>query len=398
MHLFVIRYAEIALKGGNRHWFENLLVKNIKDHLKALGGEYRVKKIHGRMIVEAEGDEAQLTEVLRHIPGIQNFSLARSLDHDLERIKAVAKEMVGLALEGTQGEVPFRVDARRSFKGFPLKSQEINMEVGGALLPEFDRLKVELKNPELSLGIEIWERNRSILFLTKEQGQGGLPIGSSGNVFSFLSGGIDSPVSSWMMMNRGCKMIYITFHSFPFTSEQSKQKVIDLVEQLSRYQTRSTLLVVPFANIQRAIKKDCQEKDRTILYRRFMFLIANALKEKYRIKAYVTGEAVGQVASQTLENIACTEDAADLPVLRPLIGMEKAQIMTLAKRIGTYPISIQPYDDCCTVFQPRKPETHAKVEAIRQESSLVDQEALIQEAVEGIEIFDFTTKITQKFF
>ena len=211
-----------------------------------------------------------------------------------------------------------------------------------------------------------------------------------------ISGGIDSPVASWMMMKRGCKMVYLTFHSFPFTPEESKQKVIDLVELLSRYQPRSTLIVVPFAHIQKAIQKDAEEKNRTILYRRMMFQIAEALKDTYRIKAYVTGEAVGQVASQTLENIACTQDVASIPVLRPLIGFEKAEIVQKAQEIGTFKISIQPYDDCCTVFQPKKPETHGKVAELRKQQERIEVDPLVQEALEGIETYQFDAALKAK--
>jgi len=201
-----------------------------------------------------------------------------------------------------------------------------------------------------------------------------------------------------MMMKRGCKLVYLTFHSYPFTPEASKQKVIDLVERLSRYQPHSTLLVVPFANIQKAIQQEAREKYRTILYRRMMFQVAEALKERYKIKAYLTGEAVGQVASQTLENLACTQDAASLPVLRPLIGMEKAEIVALAERIGTFQTSIQPYDDCCTLFQPKKPETHGRVETLREENARIPSQALIEEAISNLEVYHFEAAIKAKFW
>lgn len=398
MQLFVIRYSEVALKGRNRNWFEDVLVKNIRKHL-ATFNKTIVKKIYGRILVETEGNADKISAILKSIPGIANFSLATSATHDMEDLGEKSISMFQeLEKKGISLDTSFKVSTQRSSKDTELNSQQISAQIGGVVFQQFPSLKVNLTNPDLELGIEIWSKNRSILYLEKIKGQGGLPVGTSGNVMSFISGGIDSPVSSWFMMKRGCATTFIHFHSYPFIGEQSKQKVVDLVTHLSRFQPSTTLITVPFAEIQTAIKESCDEKNRTILYRRLMFRIAEAIKHKYKIMAYVTGEAVGQVASQTLENLACTQDAASLPVLRPLIGMDKVEITEWAKQIGTYQISIQPFDDCCTVFQPQKPEIHGEVKAIAGDESNLDLDALISKTLDNLEIQKFTSEVSDKFW
>ncbi len=394
----VVRYAEIALKGGNRIHFEKQLAENIRRHLKHVDIPSKVIRFYGRMVVENEGEENKVIEVLKHIPGIANFSLTIESTHDIKEMGKVGLELLKEKLGEDASPTTFKVEARRADKKHPLKSFEIAREVGAEVLPHFPQLNVDLNKPELVLGVEVWEGGKSILFLDKIEGQGGLPVGSASNVISLISGGIDSPVSSWMMMKRGCKTVFLTFQSYPFTTEEAKQKVIDLVEKLSRYQPYSTLIVAPFAHIQKEIQQKSNERNRTLLYRRMMYKIAEAIKDQYKVKAYVTGEAVGQVASQTIENIACTEEAATVPVIRPLIGMEKAEIIKLSQSIGTYQISIQPYDDCCTVFQPRKPETKGRVKDLVADNEMLDQEPLIKESIENLEIFHFKNSITSKFW
>ena len=382
--LIVIRYSEIALKGKNRHWFEDTLVRNIHTQVSPLE-TIKIYKIHGRIIIEPVGNIENITSILNFIPGIANYSIAYQTSHDLAEIRAISKSMMQVFMDKTdQKTVRFKVESRRAEKSFPMNSIQLSQQIGGDLLQEFEQLSVDLHQPEISLGIEIWQKDRCIVFLEKINGQGGLPVGTAGTVLSFLSGGIDSPVASWFMMKRGCKVIYLHFHSYPFTGEQSRQKVVDLATHLSRYQPKTTLLIVPFTDIQKAIKENCQERYRTILYRRFMYYIGNQLIKKYKALGYVTGEAVGQVASQTLENLACTEDAAAIPVLRPLIGMEKAEIISYSKLIGTFEISIQPFPDCCTVFQPRKPEVHGNIKTLQKEEQF-DYSNLIQETLGAIE-------------
>ncbi len=398
MNYIVIRYSELALKGKNRNWFENLLMKNIRAHLIQIG-EVKITKVYGRMIVENEAPLDNTIKVLKHIPGIANFSVAYPSTHEMEDLGRMSVQLYQ-DYKKDCGKPPktFKIETRRSAKETVLNSQQISAELGGVILNHDPELNVKLVNPDVVLGIEIWAKNRSILYINKIQGQGGLPVGSSGNVISFISGGIDSPVAAWFMMKRGCKPVYLHFHSYPFIGEQSRQKVVDLVTRLSRYQPKSTLIVVPFADIQKAIRETCEEKNRTLLYRRLMYKIAEQINGRYKAMAYVTGEAVGQVASQTLENLACTEAAASLPVLRPLIGMEKAEITEWAKLIGTYEISIQPFDDCCTVFQPRKPEIHGKPIDIAEDESRLDLESLIRNTIDNLEIIEMDTVLEEKFF
>jgi thiamine biosynthesis protein ThiI len=398
MNFIVIRYSELALKGKNRNWFEDVLMKNIRKHLSGIEKPI-VRKVYGRLIVETEGLLHQTVSILKFVPGIANFSVAVAATHDMNDIAHKALELFKeqsdpQALQGSS----FKVSTRRSSKDTPLNSQEISAQIGGDILEKFPELKVNLTQPDYELGIEIWAKNRSILYMEKIQGQGGLPSGTSGNALSFISGGIDSPVASWFMMKRGCKVTYVHFHSYPFVGEQSRQKVIDLVTHLSRFQPASTLIIVPFAEVQKAIRESCTEKNRTILYRRSMYRIAEVLKDRFKILAYVTGEAVGQVASQTLENLACTEAVTTLPVLRPLIGMDKAEIIEWAKQIGTFPISIQPFADCCTVFQPQKPEIHGVVDEIALDETHLNLDQLLAAALENIEILHFDSKIENKFW
>jgi tRNA uracil 4-sulfurtransferase len=398
MNFFVIRYAEVGLKGKNRSWFENLLIKNIRKHIEN-EGESRVSRIHGRIIVESAGEPEKVSKILHFIPGIANFSQAVSSTHDIQEMSQQAIELIKnhAILQSGEG-ARFRISSRRSNKKFPVKSPELSAMIGAEVLKQFPDLKVDLTDPQLDLGVEIWPENRSILYVDKIQGQGGLPSGSAGPVISMISGGIDSPVASWFAMKRGCTPIFVHFHSFPFTSEQSQQKVVELVDQLSRYQPESVLYTIPFAEIQKSIKSNCLEKNRTILYRRLMYQIANQLVSKYGALAYITGEALGQVASQTMENLACTEDAADVPVLRPLIAMGKGEITDWAKKIGTYPISIQPFQDCCTVFQPKNPEIHGSVKMIQKDEQKLNIEELCADALENADVQHFNTHVQDKYF
>lgn len=398
MNYFVVRYAEVGLKGKNRSWFENLLMRNIRQHI-ANEGDHKITRIHGRIIVESAGEPDKITGILKFIPGIANFSLAVHTQHDIPEIcrKSVALIHDHVAHQG-QKDLRFKISTTRSNKKFPLSSPELSAQVGAAVLEEFPDFQVDLSSPQLELGIEVWSDDRSILYLEKIQGQGGLPSGSAGPVISLISGGIDSPVAAWFAMKRGCTSVFVHFHSFPFTSDQSKQKVDELVIHLSRYQPETTLIHIPFAEVQKAIKSKCLEKNRTLLYRRLMFRIANRLLTSYGALAFVTGEALGQVASQTMENLACTEDAAEVPVLRPLIGMGKGEITEWARKIGTYPISIQPFQDCCTVFQPRSPEIHGVVRMIKADEEKLELETLCADAIEKAETHQLKTRIQDKYF
>ena len=397
MNLYVLRYHEIALKGSNRDWFEKKLLSNVKAKLKRLG-DVKAWRIHGRMLVETELEMAKVEKVLAEVPGLANFSLAIKTDQQMVNLSEIGAGLVSEYLAKNPEAKTFRVSATRADKRFPMTSQQLGAELGGAVLAKHPDLKVKLKGADLELGVEIWTDGGAILYLEKIQGQGGLPVGTSGRFISFLSGGIDSPVASHMMMRRGAEMIYLNFHAYPYIGEESKEKVIQLVKHLSRYQPKSLLLIAPFAEIQKAIKDQCRERYRTILYRRLMYRVANRLGAEFRIKGFVTGEALGQVASQTIENLACTEDAAALPVLRPLIGLEKDDIVARAQDIGSYEISIQPFPDCCTLFQPKRPETKGRIGDLQAEESRIDVETLVENCVNGIERLVIEDQGADRFF
>ena len=389
MRSIIVRYAEIGIKGRNRHHFENRLAANIRAHLKSLG-EYEVHKRLGRLEIPGNGDLRNLIEILRKIPGIANFSPVVSTPLSEEALIFACQNMVAEKIERCgHRPITFRVSAKRANKKFPIVSMELESQVGASLLNVFPTLKVQLKDPMLDVGIEIWE-NKGVVYTEKIEGTGGLPVNDRERAVALISGGIDSPVACWMIMKRGCRVIFLYFHSFPFIGEQTKEKVIDLVKQLSAYQPASRLYVAPFAEIQKAIKKQTPEKFRTILYRRFMNLIANEIANKENAQAIVTGDALSQVASQTLSNLVSTTENAAYPVLRPLIGMDKNEITHLSRSIGTYPISIQDFPDCCTVFQPTHPATKTFLPEVFQAEAWIDDPAgLVATAVDGCEIYNF---------
>lgn len=389
MNSIIVRYAEIGLKGKNRHLFENRLVSNIRTHLKPYGPP-KIIKNWSRLEIHTEHDVEPILEVLQRIPGIANMSPVHSTELSMKKIEGLALEVVEAYLQSI-GNPPltFRVNAKRANKNFPAFSTDIEMKIGGAIFEHFPNLSVQLKGAQLEVGVEIWE-GRAVVYTEKRPGLGGLPVNSKERVVSLISGGIDSPVASWMIMKRGCQVVYLYFHSFPFIGEQTKEKVLDLVKRLSIYQPNSRLYVAPLAEIQKAIKAQAPEKLRTLLYRRYMNRIANKIVQQERAQAIVTGDALAQVASQTLANLICTTENAEVPVLRPLIGMDKSEIMSTARRIGTYETSIQDFPDCCTVFQPAKPATKAFLPEIhRAEAKIENSEELVIQAVEACEIHNF---------
>ncbi len=390
MKTIIVRYGEIGLKGKNRQLFEKRLVENIRTHLEPYGQNH-VKKCWGRLEVETNYDLDTIIDILRTIPGIANFSPCLHTSLSLEGLEDAAQKIVAPQLEQhSASPVTFRVTAKRANKHFPIFSTEIEAQLGATLLKTFPQLKVQLQHPMLEVGVEVREKD-GIVYTEKISGMGGLPVNSRERVISLISGGIDSPVASWMMMKRGCSVIYLYFHSFPFIGEQTKEKVFDLVKLLRIYQPTSRLYVAPFAEIQKAIKTQAPEKLRTILYRRFMNLIANRIAQIEHAQAIITGDSLAQVASQTLNNLICITENAAYPVLRPLIGMDKQEIMALSRSIGTYSTSIQDFPDCCTVFQPRKPATRSFLPEVQKiENSIENLEQLIENAVENCEIYHYS--------
>jgi len=385
--LILVRYGEIALKGNNRPFFERSLARNIKSACEDIS-KLTVELHRGRILVWPERRAERVARRMQDVMGIQNVSLARGVSHDPDEIAAAGRAVVLEALEEFPREktITFRVKTKRGNKGYPMTSTELDRYVADRVLPDFEGLKVKLKGADLVLGIEVREKS-AFVYTKRLQGPGGLPVGTLGHVLCLLSGGIDSPVAAWMAMKRGCRVSFISFHSAPYIGDGSRKKVADLVRILAHYQPTSQLFVVPFTKCQEAVRDHAPEAYRTVLYRRMMQRIASRVAKRNRCGALVTGESLGQVASQTLENITCIEDASHLPVLRPLVAMDKQEAVDLAIRIGTFETSIRPEPDCCTVFQPEKPIIHGRIHDCEEAEAGFDLEGLIEEAVRGIERF-----------
>jgi thiamine biosynthesis protein ThiI len=378
--LILVRYGEVALKGGNRSFFINRLVRNISNALNGI--EHRIIKDRGRILVVLPEGSLKLAEAvnrLKKVFGIVSFSRVVKVEKDLHVIKQKALEMV----EKQQPDT-FKVESRRADKAFPIKSPEICRQVGAYILENSENIRVDVHQPELLINIEI--REGAYIFAGQEKGSGGLPTGTGGRGLLLLSGGIDSPVAGWMVAKRGVELEAVHFHSFPFTSERAKQKVIDIAEVLAGYIGGIRLHMVSLTDIQGSINRHCPAEQSTILTRRFMMRIAERIAEETKALALVTGESLGQVASQTLESIYVTDTSVGLPVFRPLLGMDKVEIIDRAREIDTYELSIQPYEDCCTLFLPEHPETRPKLEKILQSESHLEVESLIRQAVETREI------------
>lgn len=378
-HVILIRYGEIALKGLNRNYFINLLVHNIR---AALGEGARVKKVQGRIIAEVEESERDAAiEKLRHVFGIVSFSPAVVVESDQAVIEETVREAVGALDFNT-----FRVRAKRADKTFPMNSQDFAAHLGGVILRHVPDIKVDLHNPDVTVWVEV--REQTYVYHEFIKGPGGLPVGCSGKTGLLLSGGIDSPVAGYMMAKRGLRPTAIYFHAFPYTSERAKEKVLSLARILSQYTGRLKVYVVPFTDLQLKIIELCPERQITILIRRYMARIAEAIAEKEELGSLTTGESLGQVASQTQESLLVTNEAAHLPVLRPLIGFDKQEIVELAQKIGTFETSILPYEDCCTIFVPKHPDTRPKLEAVKESEKALEDIApeLIKKAVEDAEI------------
>lgn len=381
-NIILVRYGEIGLKGQNKAHFINLLVRNIKNALTGL--ESKVLKDQGRILIELYGDEGDMQQAvtrLKKVFGIVSLSVVVRVDKDMDVIKGAALKLVQARNPST-----FKVESKRADKSFPYKSPDISRQVGAYVLRNLDAIRVDVHNPEVTVNVEI--RDKAYIYTGIEKGPGGLPVGSSGRALLLLSGGIDSPVAGWMVAKRGVELQAVHYHSFPFTSERAKQKVIDLAKVLSSYTGRLKLHMVSLTDIQKAINRDCPEEQGTILTRRFMMKIAREIALEEKALALITGESLGQVASQTMESIYVTNASVDLPVFRPLLGMDKVEIMDRARAIGTYQLSILPYEDCCTLFLPKHPETRPRLEKILESESHLEVERLIREAVTSRDILE----------
>ncbi|MBF0243746.1 MAG: tRNA 4-thiouridine(8) synthase ThiI [Planctomycetes bacterium] len=385
--IFLLRYDEIALKGRNRSHFEQALVKHLRWAL--YGSRPKISRIRGRILLEVEpGQEGSAREVIARIPGISNFSEGSRCGSDLETLKEKTLESFG-QFWNRSDPVRFRISANRSDKTYPLKSTELNVALGSAVIGHFggEKIHVSLNEPDFDIGIEI-HKSGAFIYNGRTPGTGGLPVGTAGRVLCLLSGGIDSPVAAWRMMRRGCEVDYVFFENRPFLGRAAALKVMRLAELLARFQFRARLFIVPFADIQVAIRDLCQEKHRVVLYRRFMMRIANRILERGQHLGLVTGESLGQVASQTLENMAATDILAAAPVYRPLVAMDKLDIIKFARQIGSFDISIESAPDCCAVFMPQKPATRAKIEWLEEDEKKLDTEGLITAALDAVETIE----------
>jgi tRNA uracil 4-sulfurtransferase len=381
---FVVHYQEIALKGKNRPWFLAQLVRSLRRAVADLP-KTRVNALMGRLeIVPGPGiDPEAVADRIRHTFGIANFSLARRVPIDLDGIAdAVLRDL------GDQTCNAFRVSARRADKRYPLSSPEIEREVGGRIKAA-KGWHVDLEKPEIDIRLELLT-NEAFYFFDKHAGPGGMPIGTAGRVVCLLSGGIDSPVAAWRMMKRGCTVTFVHFHSYPILSRASLEKARSLATLLTKWQHRSRLYLVPFGEIQQQVLLSVPPPLRVVVYRRLMLRIAERVAKIRHAQALVTGDVVGQVASQTLENLAVVGKVATIPLFRPLIGMDKDEIMSQAQTLGSYPISIIPDQDCCTLFTPRNPATRARFDETDAAESALAIDELVETAVRAAEVEDFT--------
>ena len=382
--IILIKNGELALKGLNRSTFEDILIKNIRKRIKPLG-EFEYRKEQSTVAVVPMEDYIDMDEVsdrISRVFGIAAYSRALQVEKDMDVILKNAPEYLAEQLKNAK---TFKVEGKRSDKKFPLKSPEISAEVGGAILSAFPHLRVDVKNPEILVTIEIREK---FAFIRGNQtkGAGGMPTGPAGKSSILISGGIDSPVAAYMMAKRGLVLNAIHFASPPYTSPQSEEKVHNLLRQVSRYSGNITLFTVGFTEIQEEIRDKCPEDLFTLIMRRFMMRIAQRIAEKEESKALITGESLGQVASQTLNALACTDAVVSMPVFRPLIGLDKDEIIKVSRKIDTFDISIEPYEDCCTVFTPKHPKTKPQISVLENAEKALDVEALINRAIENTTI------------
>ena len=381
--IILVKLGEIILKGLNRRSFEQKLMANMRRKI-APYGNFSVYCLQSTVYVEAKDDTADVGsafEALRKVFGIITLTRASACEKDKDAITELAKEYLKEDLERAAS---FKVESKRSDKSFPLTSIELSQYVGGELSEAFPELKVEMHEPELTVHIEVRDK-AAYVHSSPVKGVGGMPVGSNGTAVSLLSGGIDSPVSTYMIAKRGVKIIPVHFFSFPYTSEAAKEKVLELAHILEEYCGKLTVDIVPFTHIQEEIRDKCPEEYFTLIMRRFMMRIAERIALDCGAKAIVTGENLGQVASQTMEAMASTQAVISIPVLQPLIGMDKEEIISVARRLGTFETSVLPYEDCCTVFTPRHPKTHPKTEDVEAAEEALDVSALVEEAISGIE-------------
>ncbi len=381
--MILLKEGEVVLKGLNKRSFEQKLLSNIRRRIRRFG-RFEVIAHQSIIYVEPQSGDCDVDgafEALEKVFGIMTMTRAAACEKTPEAILAKAKEYLFDQLSAAK---TFKVESRRGDKSFPMTSVQLSQYVGGELNDAFPGLTADMHDPEFTVHLEVRDR-AAYVHGAPIEAAGGLPVGTAGAAVTMLSGGIDSPVSTWMMAKRGMRLIPVHFFSFPYTSELAKQKVLDLAKLLVPWCGRMNVQIVPFTHIQEEIRDKCPEDYFTLVMRRMMMRIACAVAADNKCGAIITGESLGQVASQTMEAMAATEDCADRPVLRPLVGMDKKEVIAIAERIGTFQTSILPYEDCCTVFTPRHPCTHPKIKKVREAEAALDVDGLVAEALAGIE-------------
>ena len=381
--IILLKLGEIVLKGLNRKAFERKLLNNIAARLKPIGN-YKISCLQSTVYVEPQDDSCDLEEAFEacgKIFGIISMTRASACEKDKD---AIAQLAIRCLKEEMQNAKSFKVESKRSDKSFPMTSIQLSQYVGGELQEAYPDTPVDVHNPELTVYVEVRDL-AAYVHANPVPGAGGMPVGSNGVAVTLLSGGIDSPVSTYMIARRGVRLIPVHFFSFPYTSEQAKEKVVELATLLTDYCGKMTVEVVPFTHIQEEIRDKCPEEYFTLIMRRFMMRLAEKIALYYGAGAIVTGENLGQVASQTMEAMAVTRAVTTLPIVQPLIGFDKEEIVRLARKIGTFGTSILPYEDCCTVFTPRHPRTKPKLKDVEAVEAALDVEALVEEAFNGIE-------------
>ena len=381
--IILLKLGELVLKGQNRKQFEDRLLRDVSRRLKELG-DFQVSARQSTVYVEPKSPDCDVEEAFSRmltVFGAVAVSRARACEKTQEAITQAAQEYLGGELLKNKS---FKVESKRADKTFPMTSIELSQSVGGALHDAFPHLKVDVHNPSITVHVEVRE-SAAYVHAGGISGAGGLPVGVSGKAVTLLSGGIDSPVSSYLMAKRGLALLPVHFFSYPYTSPEAREKVLDLARILARYTGRMTVFLVPFTKIQEEIRRNCPEALFTLIMRRFMMKIAERIAVDHGGQAIITGESLGQVASQTMDAMTVTEAACSLPVLRPVVGLDKEEVVTIARRIGTFETSVLPYEDCCTVFTPRHPKTKPALSEVLEAEEKLDGAALMETALEHME-------------
>ncbi len=378
-NVIIVRFGEINLKGKNKRFFESKLIKHIKNNIKGIEGVY-VYQEYSRVYIKCKKeDQGEIIDKVRKVFGIVSLSTAKSIESDINLIKRTALDELKDRVE-KDGVHSFKVVTKRANKKFPLNSMEINSSLGEYLLEQLgDKVYVDVHNPDAVIKVEI--RDKTYVSSDHYPAYGGLPLETNGSALLMLSGGIDSPVAGWLMAKRGVKVHGVHFHSYPFTSERAQEKIMDLAKELSMYIGEFKIFSVNLLDIQKSINEYCQEEEMTIISRRFMTRIAQEIAKKYHFDALITGDNIGQVASQTMESLRVVTEVTEMPIFRPLIAYDKEEIVKISKEINTYDISIQPFEDCCSVFLPKRPLIKPRLDFIKASEEKLDVEGLVNDAL-----------------